>query len=90
VKKPKGMTELDINARTRTMLLSSARCLGERGFALLSQRWKTLQNAGTRQSRSCGLKQPERALRVSGVMAVGGGDVGMPVQAQQADGQATR
>jgi hypothetical protein len=26
------------------MLLSSARCLGERGFALLSQRWKTLQN----------------------------------------------
>jgi DDE superfamily endonuclease len=44
VKKPKGMTELDINARTRNMLLSSARCLGERGFALLSQRWKTLQN----------------------------------------------
>jgi hypothetical protein len=26
------------------MLLSSARCLGERGFALLSRRWKTLQN----------------------------------------------
>jgi len=44
VKKPKGMKELDINARTRNMLLSSARCLGERGFALLSQRWKTLQN----------------------------------------------
>jgi hypothetical protein len=44
VKKPKGVKELDINARTRNMLLSSARCLGERGFALLSQRWKTLQN----------------------------------------------
>ena len=44
VKKPKGMKELDINARTRNMLLSSARCLGERGFALLSQRWKTIQN----------------------------------------------
>ena len=43
-KKPKGVTELDINARTRNMLLSSARCLGERGFALLSQRWKTLQH----------------------------------------------
>jgi DDE superfamily endonuclease len=43
VKKPKGVTELDINARTRNMLLSSARCLGERGFALLSQRWKALQ-----------------------------------------------
>jgi hypothetical protein len=44
VKKPKGVKELDINARTRNMLLTSARCLGERGFALLSQRWKTLQN----------------------------------------------
>jgi hypothetical protein len=44
VRKPKGARELDINARTRNMLLSSARCLGERGFALLSQRWKTLQN----------------------------------------------
>jgi DDE superfamily endonuclease len=41
---PKGVKELDINARTRNALLSSARCLGERGFALLSQRWKTLQN----------------------------------------------
>ena len=38
VKKPTGVKELDINARTRNMLLSSARCLGERGFALLSQR----------------------------------------------------
>jgi hypothetical protein len=44
VKKPKGVKEPDINARTRNMLLSSARCPGERGFALLSQRWKTLQN----------------------------------------------
>ena len=44
VKKPKGVKELDINTRTRNMLLSSARCLGERGFALLSQRWKTLQH----------------------------------------------
>jgi hypothetical protein len=44
VKKPKGVKELDINTRTRNMLLRSARCLGERGFALLSQRWKTLQH----------------------------------------------
>ena len=44
VKKPKGVKELDLNAHTRNMLLSSAGCLGERGFALLSQRWKTLQN----------------------------------------------
>ena len=44
VKKPAGVKELDVNTRTRNALLSSARCLGERGFALLSQRWQTLQN----------------------------------------------
>jgi len=30
--------------RTRNALLRSARCLGERGFALLTQRWQTLQH----------------------------------------------
>jgi DDE superfamily endonuclease len=44
VKKPKGGTELDTDTRTRNMLLSWARCLGQRGFALLSQRWETLRN----------------------------------------------
>ena len=44
-------------------------------------------DAGTRQSRSCGLKQLERPLRVAGVVAVGGGDVDVAVQAQEADGQ---
>jgi hypothetical protein len=43
-RKPAGSKELDINARTRNMLLSSLRCRGERGFALLSQRWKVLQS----------------------------------------------
>jgi hypothetical protein len=45
---------------------------------------------GTRQSRSCGLEQAERALRVAGVVPVGSSDVGMPVQAQEADGQAAQ
>ena len=44
VKKPKGVKELDINTRTRNLLLRSKRCLGERGFALIFQRWKKLQN----------------------------------------------
>ena len=45
VKKPTGVKELDINARAPGMRCSGpARCLGERGFALLSQRWKTLQH----------------------------------------------
>jgi len=44
VKKPSGVKEPDINTRTRNALLRSARCLGERGFALLTQRWQTLQH----------------------------------------------
>lgn len=44
VKKPRGGPELDIGAQARNMLLRSLRCLGERGFALLTQRWQTLQH----------------------------------------------
>ena len=44
----------------------------------------------TRQSRSYGLKQFQRPLRVAGVVTVGGGDVGVAVQAEQADGQAAQ
>jgi hypothetical protein len=44
VKKPAGVKELDIDTRARNALLRSVRCLGERGFALLSQRWRTLQH----------------------------------------------
>jgi len=44
VKKPPGIKELDINARTWNALIRSKRCLGERGFALLTQRWQTLQH----------------------------------------------
>lgn len=43
VKKPKGAKELGINDQTRNALIRSVRCKGERGFALLSQRWRTLQ-----------------------------------------------
>jgi DDE superfamily endonuclease len=42
VKKPrKG--ELDADTRTRNALLRSLRYQGERGFALMTQRWRTLQ-----------------------------------------------
>jgi hypothetical protein len=44
VKQPAGGRHLDINARTRNALQRSLRCLGERGFALLTQRWRTLQH----------------------------------------------
>ena len=44
VKKPAGVKELDIDTRARNVPLRSVRCLGERGFALLTQRWQTLQD----------------------------------------------
>ena len=43
VKRPVGGRELDIDTRTRNALLRSLRYQGERGFALMSQRWRTLQ-----------------------------------------------
>ena len=44
IKQPTGGQELDINTRTRNAIQRSLRCLGERGFALLNQRWRTLQH----------------------------------------------
>ena len=44
VKQPADGQELDIGTRTRNALQRSLRCLGERGFALLNQRWRTLQH----------------------------------------------
>jgi hypothetical protein len=44
VKQPPGTRELDINTRTRNAIQRSLPCLGERGFALLTGRWRTLQH----------------------------------------------
>jgi DDE superfamily endonuclease len=44
VKKPAGNQELDPDTRTRNALLRDLRCRGERGFALLTQRWAALQH----------------------------------------------
>ncbi len=43
-RQPSDGQELDISTRTRNALQRSLRCLGERGFALLTQRWRTLQH----------------------------------------------
>ncbi len=43
-KNPAGNQELDIDNRTRNALLRDLRCRGERGFALLTQRWAALQH----------------------------------------------
>jgi hypothetical protein len=43
-RQPPGGRELDISTRTRNAIQRSLRCLGERGFALLTGRWRTLRH----------------------------------------------
>jgi hypothetical protein len=50
VKKPDGR-DLHVDNQTFNMLLRALRCLGERGFALLTQRWRTLQHITASPSR---------------------------------------
>jgi hypothetical protein len=47
VKQPTDGGRLDIANRTYNMLLRSLRGIGERGFALLTQRWRVLQHVTT-------------------------------------------
>jgi hypothetical protein len=44
VKQPADGPDLDINTRTGNTIQRSLRCLGERGFALLTGRWRTLRH----------------------------------------------
>ncbi len=44
LKQPADGRDLDINTRTLNALIRSLRCLGERGFDLLTGRWRTLQH----------------------------------------------
>jgi hypothetical protein len=50
-KQPTDGRELDINTRTRNAIQRSLRCLGERGFALLTGRWRTLRHITASPSR---------------------------------------
>ena len=52
VKQPAEGRDLDIDTRTRNALLRSLRCLGERGFALVTGRWRTLQHIIASPARS--------------------------------------
>ena len=46
-KKPADGHHVHVNNRTYNALLRSMRCVGERGFALMSQRWRVLQGVTT-------------------------------------------
>jgi hypothetical protein len=47
VKQPAGGQVLDVDNRAYNALLRGLRCLGERGFALLTGRWRTLRHITT-------------------------------------------
>jgi hypothetical protein len=51
VRRP-ARSELDIDTKTRNALLRSLRYQGERGFALMSQRWRALQRSWSARPRS--------------------------------------
>jgi DDE superfamily endonuclease len=62
VKQLPGGQDLDINNRTRNALQRSLRCLGERGFALLTQRWRTLQHITASPSKIGGIARAALVL----------------------------
>ncbi|WP_127932553.1 HARBI1 family protein [Nonomuraea polychroma] len=51
IKQPEGNQILSPDDRTYNRLLRALRCLGERGFALLKGRWRTLQHITVSPSR---------------------------------------
>jgi hypothetical protein len=62
VKQLPGGRDLDINTRTRNALQRSLRCLGERGFALLTGRWRTLQHITASPSKIGGIARAALVL----------------------------
>jgi DDE superfamily endonuclease len=62
VRQPADGRDLDINTRTRNALLRSLRCLGERGFALLTGRWRTLQHITASPSKIGGITRAALVL----------------------------
>jgi len=61
-KSPGGNQRLDPDNRTRNSLLRGLRSQGERGFALLSQRWTTLQRITASPRRTTGIVQAALVL----------------------------
>ena len=51
IKQPTGDQVLDVDNRTYNALLRGLRCLGERGFAILTGRWRTLHHTTASPSK---------------------------------------
>jgi hypothetical protein len=61
-KQPEDGPELDLGNRTTNALQRSLRCLGERAFALLNQRWRTLQHITASPSKITGIARAALVL----------------------------
>ena len=66
VRQPPGGQDLDINTRARNALQRSLRCLGERGFALLTGRWRALQHVTVSPSKIGNIARAALVLTHSG------------------------
>ncbi|WP_442916811.1 hypothetical protein [Lentzea sp. NBC_00516] len=65
VKQPADGQMLDPDTRTYNVLLRGLRCLGERGFALLTGRWRALRHFTTSPARSATSSKPHSYSRIS-------------------------
>jgi hypothetical protein len=78
-KQPTDGHELDVDTRTYNALLRGLRCLGERGFALLTGRWRALRHTTTspRKIGARGIRgMPERALLIGADLTIGPSQTG--------------
>jgi hypothetical protein len=65
-KQPAGRRDPGINTRTRHAVLRSLRCcLGERGFALLTGRWRTLQHITASPAKSMTSPAPPLSVLIA-------------------------
>jgi DDE superfamily endonuclease len=65
VKQPQGGGEPDLNTRTRNAIQRPLRCLGERGFALLTGRWRTLQHITASPGKTGGIARAASSSPIS-------------------------
>jgi hypothetical protein len=63
--KPAGDQVLDVDNRTYNALLHGLRCLGERGFAVLTGRWRTLHHITPAPARSATSSKPPSSSPIS-------------------------
>ena len=90
VKQPTDGQTLDVDNRTYNALLRGLRCLGERGFALLTGRWRALRHFTTSPRKIGDIVKAELARRNDGkqmnvergAVRLGGGDAGEQVSEQ--------